>query len=158
MGSQKANPKLYPTALTIVGSGWVDKWKWPKNAIMNVNNLLMERTNRERKNKERKQRKGKVSHHSTCLQEDSHDVSCDLIPRFESLNALKSLTPSLVFSCTIKGKGKNTVLLNAPPIPAGMDKFRFESTGIHRNGTGIHRNNWIPAGMQLDSTGIGWIT
>ena len=41
----------------------------------------------------------------------------------------------------------------------------LESTGIHRNGTGIHRNgtgirrnNWIPAGMQLDSTGIGWIT
>ena len=45
---------------------------------MNVNDLLMERANRERKNKERKQRKGKVSHHSTCLQEDSHDVSCDL--------------------------------------------------------------------------------
>ena len=78
MGSQKANPKLYPTALTIVGSGWVDKWKWPKNAIMNVNNLIMERVNRERQNKEWKQRKGEVSLHSTCLQEDSHDVSCDL--------------------------------------------------------------------------------
>ena len=46
---------------------------------MNVNDLLMERADRERKNKERKQRKGEVSHRSTCLQEDSHDVSCDLI-------------------------------------------------------------------------------
>ena len=45
---------------------------------MNVNNLIMERANRERRNKERKKEKGEVSLCSTCLQEDSHDVSCDL--------------------------------------------------------------------------------
>ena len=55
--------------------------------------------------------------------------------------------------CFIRDGGPHlSVLLDAPPIPAGMAKFRWnpqEPTGIHRNGTGIHRNNWIPAGMQI---------
>jgi Plavaka transposase len=32
--------------------------------------------------------------------------------------------------------------------------IRWNGTGIHRNETGIRWNEWIPAGMELDSSGI----
>ena len=51
----------------------------------------------------------------------------------------------------------SSVLLGAPPIPAGMAKFHWnpqESAGMGLDSTGIHRNYNIPAGIELDSAGM----
>jgi hypothetical protein len=39
-------------------------------------------------------------------------------------------------------------------LPYDSTGIHRNGTGIHRNETGIHRNDWIPAGMELESSGI----
>ena len=47
------------------------------------------------------------------------------------------------------------VLYHAPQIPAGMGPestgMRLESARIHWNGTGIHMNDCIPAGIESNT-------
>jgi len=75
----------------------------------------------------------------------------------EVTNAMSHVTTTLLTTPTTIDdwpRGPSTVLYSAPPIPAGILSFLWNSSGIPVECTGMHRNAQNSTGIQLESSRI----